>query len=126
MNYLVGDGLIRIKNAILAGKKKVILPKSKSVERVLKVLKKDEKIFDYELLEDSIEVKLLYHEDGQSEIEDIEIISKPGQRIYVSHKHLYPVNNGRGVGIISTSKGVMTTAQAKSLKIGGEYICKVL
>lgn len=126
MNYLVGDSLARIKNAILAKRKKVQLAKSKMVEKVVSVLKKDGKIFDYEVLEDCIEVKLLYSEAGESEIQDIEILSKPGQRIYTSYKSLYPVSNGRGVGIISTSKGIMTTAEAKSLKIGGEYICKVL
>ena len=126
MNYLVGDALIRIKNAVLASKKDTELPKSNMVEGVVKVLKKDGKIYDYEVKDDCIEVKLLIDEKGRSEIEDVIIMSKPGQRKYVGYNNLWPVNSGRGTGVISTSKGFMTTAEAKKLKIGGEYICKIL
>ncbi len=126
MNYLIGDALIRIKNAIMAGQKKTFVPRSKAVESIMKVLKKDDKIFDYEVLEDMIEVKLLFSEEGESVIQDIVIVSKPGQRIYKGYKELWPVMNGRGTGVISTSRGIMTVAGAKKLKLGGEYICKVL
>lgn len=56
---------------------------------------------------------------------ELKRISKPGQRIYVGHEEIKRVKNGLGIGIFSTSKGILTDAEARKLKIGGEYICEV-
>ncbi|MBD3329056.1 30S ribosomal protein S8 [Candidatus Dojkabacteria bacterium] len=119
------DALARIKNALAVGKKEVVLKHSNMIEEALNVLKQEEMINEFEVQEGEITVTLKYLEDESSFLTHIERVSSPGQRIYVKARDITPVLNGRGIGIISTSKGVMASPVAKSMGLGGEYLCKV-
>lgn len=124
MNDLTADLLARIKNGIERQKENVLVPNTKMNVEVLKVLNMEKMIGEFSQVEDGVTVELLY--DGKEPvISTLKIISKPGQRIYIKSKDITPVMNGRGIYIISTSKGLMSGAMAKSQKIGGELICKV-
>lgn len=124
MNDLIADMLIRIKNAIMRRKDFVEVPNTKINKNILEVMKKEEMIEDFTEKERMIEVALKYDE-GEPVIIHLEKVSKPGQRIYVSSNEIVPVMNGRGISVISTSKGIMTGARAKNQNLGGELICKI-
>jgi small subunit ribosomal protein S8 len=124
MNDLIADMLIRIKNAIMRKKDSVEVPNTKINKNILEVMKQEEMIGDFEEKERMIEVALKYDEN-EPVIIHLEKVSKPGQRIYVSSNEIVPVMNGRGISVISTSKGIMTGAMAKSQNIGGELICEI-
>ena len=102
MSDPIGDMLARIKNAQNRSQKKVSLPSSKFKIKIAEVLKEEGFIIDF-----------------------IERVSKPGRRIFSSAESLPKINNGLGIAIISTPKGVMTDVNARKQKIGGEIICKV-
>lgn len=102
----------------------VEVPNTKINKHILEVMKKEEMIGDFEEKERMIEVTLKY-DANEPVIVHLERVSKPGQRIYVSSNEIVPVMNGRGISIISTSKGIMTGAMAKSQNLGGELICKI-
>ena len=123
----IADTLARIKNGVNRSKDSVEVLKSKAVKDVLDVMKQEEFISDYAECEDGncYTVTLSYEENGEPTATSFTKVSKPGQRIYVSTDEILPVMNGRGISIISTSKGIMTGAQAKAQNVGGEYICKV-
>ena len=126
MNDLIADMLARIQNAIMRNKEFVPVLNTNINRDILKVLKKEEMIKDFKLNEDSrtVDVELLY-ENKEPVISKLQRVSKPGQRIYVTKKEIKPIMNGRGISIISTSKGVMSGSVAKSQDLGGEFICKV-
>ncbi|MFA7627856.1 MAG: 30S ribosomal protein S8 [Candidatus Dojkabacteria bacterium] len=124
MNDLIADMLIRIKNAIMRKKDSVEVPNTKVNKNILEVMKQEEMIGDFEEKDRMIEVALKYDEN-EPVIIHLEKVSKPGQRIYVSSNEIVPVMNGRGISVISTSKGIMTGAMAKSQNIGGELICEI-
>ncbi len=124
MNDLTADLLTRIKNGIERRKETVIVPNVKMSVEVLKVLEMEKMILGYKEVEDGLSVELMY--DGKEPmIKTLKKVSKPGQRIYIASKDITPVMNGRGIAIISTSKGMMSGAMAKSKKLGGELICKI-
>ena len=125
----VGDMIARIKNAQLRNHKKIELPSSKFKIKIANVLKNEGYIIDYKVLEkesnkSDLEISLKYH-SGLPVINAIERVSKPGRRIFSSAQSLPKINNGLGIAIISTSKGVMTDVDARKQKLGGEIICKV-
>lgn len=124
MNDLVADFLARMKNGIERKKEVVEVPITKMNTEILKVLKQEEMIEDFEVGESMIEVVIKY-DDGEPTVTHFDRISSPGQRIYVASKEIKPIMNGRGISIISTSKGLMSGAMAKSKKLGGELICKI-
>lgn len=124
MNDLIADMLARIQNALARKKEVVEVPLTKINREILKVLRQEEMIENFEELDRVLEVKLKY-EGKESVITQLKKISKLGQRIYVTYKEIKPVMNGRGISVISTSKGVMTGAMAKSQHLGGELICEV-
>ena len=124
MNDLIADLLARIQNGIERKKESVVVPKTKINMEILRVLKTEKMIKDYKESEEGISVELLY-DGNEPVITTLERVSKPGQRIYIASKDITPVMNGRGISIISTSKGLMSGAVAKSKKLGGELICKV-
>jgi small subunit ribosomal protein S8 len=124
MNDLIADLLARIQNAIMRKKETVDVVKTKINEEILKVLKQEEMIANYEDNGEMLTVELMY--DGlEPVISHLERVSKSGQRIYITSKDIVPIMNGRGISIISTSKGLMSGAMAKSKKLGGELICKI-
>ena len=122
----ISDMLIRIKNGQMRKKEFIeVYPKSKMKIEILKILKKEGFIEDYEEKEKSIVVKLRYFPDGSPVITDLKRISKPSRRVYVSYKELKPVMNGIGIAILSTPKGILTDKDAKKLKVGGELLLEV-
>jgi small subunit ribosomal protein S8 len=128
MNDPIGDLLARIRNAQLRNKSKVTSPNSKLRERVLEVLKTEGYIRGYAVVEREgraeIEVELKYF-DGEPVIREIERISKPGRRVYTSVRNLPRINNGLGVAIVSTPKGVMADHDARDANVGGEILFTV-
>ena len=124
----IGDMIARIKNAQLRNQKIVKLPSSKFKTKISDVLKSEGFIIDYKVTtidkKELLELFLKYN-SGNPVISSIERVSKPGRRIFSSAESLPKVNNGLGIAIISTPKGVMTDIDARKQKIGGEIICKV-
>ena len=124
----VGDMIARIINAQLRNHKKVELPSSNFKAKIADVLKNEGYITDYktfsELNKSKLEISLKYHY-GNPVISSIQRVSKPGRRIFSSAESLPIINNGLGIAIVSTPKGVMTDIDARKQKIGGEIICKV-
>jgi small subunit ribosomal protein S8 len=129
LNDPIGDMITRIRNAQSRTKPKVSTPGSKLRKSVLDVLKSEGYIRDYSTLERSdgrteFEIELKYF-DGAPVIRAIERVSKPGRRVYASVKNLPRVNNGLGVAIVSTPKGVMADHAAREANVGGEILCRV-
>jgi len=129
MNDPLGDMLTRIRNAQMRNKAKVATPGSKLRANVLEVLKNEGYIRGYSATdlgngrsEFDIELKYL---DGEPVIRDIARVSKPGRRVYVSVSNLPRVNNGLGISILSTPKGVMADHDAREQNVGGEVLCTV-
>jgi len=125
----IGDMLARIKNAQIRNHKKIELPSSKFKEKIANVLKSEGFIIDYKINENKgnkfdLVINLKYH-SGLPVISTIQRVSKPGRRIFSSAESLPKINNGLGIAIISTPKGVMTDIDARKQKLGGEIICKV-
>lgn len=124
----IADMLTRIRNAISANKSEVLLPHSNLKETVAKTLAKSNFIDRVEVLPATVgkQLKIVIHsEDSNARITLIERMSKPGRRVYVSAGEIPNVQQGRGIVVISTSKGVMTGNEAKKQRLGGELICKV-
>ena len=125
----LGDLFSRIRNAQMRNKSKVSTPGSKMRARVLDVLKNEGYIRGYSSVEhkdgrSEFEIELKYF-DGAPVIREIERVSKPGRRVYVSMKNLPRINNGLGVAILSTPKGVMSDHDARDANVGGEVLCTV-
>jgi len=129
MNDPIGDLLSRIRNAQMRKKSKVSTPGSRLRANLLDVLKTEGYIRGYTTVEhkdgrSEFEIELKYF-DGAPVIREIERISKPGRRVYVSVKTLPRVNNGLGISILSTPKGVMADHDARDANVGGELLCTV-
>jgi small subunit ribosomal protein S8 len=128
MNDPLGDLLSRIRNAQMRSKSKVNSPNSRLRESVLEVLKSEGYIRGYAVVEKDgraeIEIELKYF-DGEPVIREIERVSKPGRRVYTSVKNMPRINNGLGVTIVSTPKGVMADHDARDANVGGEILCTV-
>ena len=124
----IGDMLARIKNSQIRNHKKIELPASKFKTKIAEILKSEGYIIDYEIKSEqnktNLQISLKYN-SGSPVISSIERVSKPGRRIFSSVESLPKVNNGLGIAIISTPKGVMTDIDARKQKVGGEIICKV-
>jgi len=129
MNDPLGDMLTRIRNAQMRGKSTVMTPGSKVRAWVLDVLADEGYIRSYEHTTDvnghpAIEISLKYYE-GTPVIREIKRVSKPGRRVYMSVQDIPQVRQGLGVSIVSTSKGVMSDANARQANVGGEVLCTV-
>ena len=123
-----GDMLTRIRNAQMRLLNKVKIPGSKFRERILDVLKKEGYIADYKILSDKNKINLhvdLKYNNGMPVIREINRVSKPGRRVYARADTIPKIQNGLGVAIVSTSKGIMSDHEARNQKVGGEIICKV-
>ena len=124
----IGDMIVRIKNAQMRNHKKVEIPSSRFKTNIADVLKEEGFIIDYKVNIQNNKPLLLInlkYNSGNPVINTIERISKPGRRIFSSAESLPKINNGLGIAIISTPKGVMTDIDARKQKLGGEIICKV-
>ena len=129
LNDPLGDMIARIHNAQMRNKAKVSTPGSKLRTRVLDVLKSEGYIRGYATVEhadgrNELEIELKYF-DGAPVIREIARVSKPGRRVYVAVRNLPRINNGLGVAILSTPKGVMADHDARDANVGGEVLCTV-
>ena len=129
VNDPIGDLITRIRNAGMRKKSKLSAPNSRLRASVLEVLKSEGYIRDFATVEhkdgrNEVEIELKYFE-GEPAIREIERVSKPGRRVYVSVKGLPRVNNGLGIAIVSTPKGVMADHAARDANVGGEILLTV-
>ncbi len=124
----IGDMIARIKNAQSRYHKKVELPSSSFKTKIADILKNEGFIKDFKVNSDNnksvLSLELKYH-SGNPVINTLERVSKPGRRIFSSADSLPKINNGLGIAIVSTPKGVMTDIDARKQRVGGEIICKV-
>ena len=124
----IGDMIARVKNAQDRNHKKVELPSSNFKKKIADILKNEGFIKDFKVNSDRnkqvLSLELKYH-SGNPVISNFERVSKPGRRIFSSADSLPKINNGLGIAIVSTPKGVMTDMDARKQKVGGEIICKV-
>ena len=129
INDPVGDMLTRIRNAQMRRRGNVTTPGSRLRGRVLDVLKSEGFIRDYSTTEfgngrTEFNIELKYF-DGQPVIRELRRVSTPGRRVYSGVREIPQVRQGLGVAIVSTPKGVMSDAQARSANVGGEVLCTV-
>lgn len=128
-NHSVSDIATRVRNGYLAYKNTISSPSSKLRVAILDILKEEGYIAGYSKNKadngiESLEIALKYF-NQKPVIETIEVVSKPGRRIYRNHNDLPIVNNGLGVVLISTSQGILTDHQARERKLGGEILLKI-
>ena len=124
----IGDMLARIKNSQLRNHKTVEMPSSNFKMKIADVLKNEGYINGFNVDKNENKQVLiidLKYNSGSPVISVIERVSKPGRRVFSSAQSLPKINNGLGIAIISTPKGVMTDIDARKQKVGGEIICKV-
>ena len=125
----IGDMITRIRNAQLRALYNVKIPASKFRAKILDVLKQEGYISDYKLFSDEANKNLLLvdlkYYNGMPVIKEIKRISKPGRRIYAKADSISKIQNGLGLAIVSTSKGIMSDSDARSKNVGGEIICRV-
>ena len=125
----IGDMITRIRNGQMRSHVKIEMPASSFKGKILEILKREGFILNYTL--DQVDEKKtkflidLKYNSGSPVINNIERISKPGRRFYSSAQSIPRIQNGLGIAIVSTSKGVMTDSEARKAKLGGEIICRV-
>ena len=124
----IGDMIARVKNAQSRNHKKVELPSSNFKVKIAEILKNEGFVKDFKINTENnrnlLSLELKYH-SGNPVINNFERVSKPGRRIFSSADGLPKINNGLGIAIVSTPKGVMTDLDARKQRVGGEIICKV-
>ncbi len=124
----IADMLSRIRNGLAVNKLSIILPHSNTKEAVARLLQKSGYIDETKIVDATIGKSILltlHSPDTNARISEITRLSKPGRRLYTSVDKIPIVKQGRGIVIISTSKGMMTGSEAKKQRLGGELICKV-
>ncbi|AFQ24059.1 30S ribosomal protein S8 [Candidatus Portiera aleyrodidarum] len=124
MQDTIADMLTRLRNAQLVCKSEVVIPISKLKLEISRILKEEGYILYYANDKTNITVKLKYFK-GQPVISNIKRISKPSLRIYKGKDQLVKIDDGLGIVIVSTSKGLMTSSEAIKRALGGEVICIV-
>ena len=122
---LIADVFTVIRNAIMIKRDAVDLPASNNIKSIMGILKKNDYIDNFKLIEDKkqglVRVYLKYTA-GKSAIRNIKRISRPGLRVYVKGKKVPTVLRGRGLAIVSTSKGIISDKEAREMGVGGEVI----
>ena len=125
----VADMLTRIRNALVANIDVVEMPSSKMKKSIAQILLSEGFIKSCEVIEDGVQgtlkIKLKYGPNGEKVISGLKKISKPGLRVYVRKDQLPKVLGGLGIAIISTSKGILTDAQARNDSVGGEVLAYI-
>ena len=120
----IADMLTRIRNAHLALHKEVSVPRSKMKEAIAAILLQEGYVNNVTLEEGRILIALKYHK-GRPAIAGLKRISKPGRRVYVGSAEIPQVQNGLGICVLSTSRGVMGGLPARESKVGGELLCEI-
>lgn len=124
----VGDFIIRLKNAGAISQTSVVLPHSNHLEAVAKKLKQLGFVSDVSVLKKDhkmLEVTLAYDERGEHRIRGVKRISKPGRRLYTPAREAHTVKNGLGARILSTPKGILSDAEARKVRAGGETLFEI-
>ena len=124
----IADMLTRVRNAIMAGKREVSMPSSKMKLSVAEQLKKAHYLTDVKIEKGTPRdtLTIIINQEGENPtINEIERVSKPGRRVYAAVADIPRIKSGRGVLLVSTSKGIMTDQEARKNRLGGELICKV-
>ncbi|HEX8591276.1 MAG TPA: 30S ribosomal protein S8 [Candidatus Paceibacterota bacterium] len=125
----VGDFIIRLKNAGAIGNRTVNVPHSKHLEAIARKLKELGFVEGIEIstkkVPSMMEVTLAYDSEGRHKIHDVKRVSKPGRRLYVPAHEAHTVKNGLGARLISTPKGVLTDAEARKVRQGGENLFEI-
>ena len=125
----IADMITRIRNAQLRKLSSVSIPNSKLRSKILDVLKDEGYISAYKISSENQNTKSLIvdlkYNNGMPVIREISRVSKPGRRIYAKADSIPIIQNGLGLAIVSTSKGIMSDNDAKNQNIGGEIICRV-
>jgi small subunit ribosomal protein S8 len=125
----LGDMLTRIRNGQRASKDSIRSPASNLRRNVLEVLRREGYIRGFETVElgggkAELAIELKYH-NGEPVIRELRRVSKPGRRVYAGLKELPSVYNGLGIAILSTPRGVLSDAEAREMRVGGEVLCTV-
>lgn len=125
----IADLLVRIRNGAHRGHESVTVPASRLKAEILRVMKAEGFITDYENVSEdghpSIRIRLRYIGEGKPVITGMRRISKPGKRVYIGKRNIKPVVGGMGLAIMSTSKGLMTDQESKRASLGGEVLCHI-
>jgi small subunit ribosomal protein S8 len=126
----ISDLLSRIRNAHMAKHDRLDVPVSKLKLEICKLLKEEGFIKNFRVVEGSgptatLRVFLRYSAEGVPVINYLERISRPGRRVYKGADDIKPVRNGLGLGIVSTSQGLLSDAQARERRVGGELLCEI-
>jgi small subunit ribosomal protein S8 len=129
MSDPLGDMLTRIRNGQMAAKSAIKAPASKLRANVLEVLRREGYIRGFETVDlgggkSELSIELKYH-NGEPVIRELRRVSKPGRRIYKGVNDLPSVYNGLGIAIVSTPRGVLSDAEAREARVGGEVLCTV-
>lgn len=128
-NDPIADFLTRIRNAHLAKHDRLDVPSSRVKVEMAKILKDQGYIKNFRVVEaepsNKLRVYLRYDDLGTPAISHMERVSTPGRRVYRKATEIAPVRNGLGVGILSTSQGLMTDVQARETGVGGELLCHI-
>jgi small subunit ribosomal protein S8 len=128
MNSPITDLVIRIKNGYMAEKKSISAIYSKTNLRILEILKNEKYIESFELIDEDKKQHFtieLYYENDQPAVVDVRIISTPGRQIYTKTEAIPRVRGGLGIGILSTSKGILTDKEARKLGVGGQLLFQI-
>jgi small subunit ribosomal protein S8 len=129
MSDPLADMLTRVRNACMVKFDSVDMPLSKLKVSVAKILKEEGYINDFHIQKEDVQgvlsIDLKYDESNDKVIIGLRRVSKPGCRRYVNADNIPKVMSGLGIGIVSTSKGVMTDRQARKMRLGGELLCEV-
>ncbi|HBO85234.1 MAG: 30S ribosomal protein S8 [Deltaproteobacteria bacterium GWC2_42_11] len=125
----IADMLTRIRNAAMARHENVDIPSSSIKAEILKILKEEGYIRDFEVIKDKkqgvIKVHLKYDSSKKGIMSSIRRVSKPGLRVYMKKDEIPSILSGLGTAVLSTSKGILTDKKARELGLGGELICTI-
>lgn len=125
----IADLLTRIRNAHMAKHDRLDVPSSKLKVEICKLLKQEGYIRNFRFTEGapvgSLRIVLRYDHEGTPAISHLHRVSKPGRRVYRGAEAIQPVRNGLGLGIISTSQGLVSDKDARERRLGGEVLCEI-
>ena len=125
----IGDFITRLKNASMVGKRSVSVPFSKMKHSIALSLKKSGYVGEVNEVGSGVTktmtVELLYDESGSPRIHDVKRISKPGRRLYAPVSKIYPVKYGKGLMVLTTPKGILTDAECRKNRVGGETLFSI-
>jgi small subunit ribosomal protein S8 len=129
VNDPISDMLTRMRNALAVRKRYVVIPASKLLVEIARVLKSEGYIEHYSVTKDRpqpmLRVQLKYDADEEPVLSGLQRVSKPGRRVYTKRQNIPLVLSGMGISVLSTPRGVMTGKQAHRLGVGGEILCYI-